>query len=261
MAPLSFFMRIFSLGAAAILGLVVIGESASAQKASPIAVLFVGCPADGQMGPIAAPTAVRETPAAPASAGSRLTYYASTHLGVLAPRGWHCFGLYGSNGSILIATPDAHDANELMRPETRLSGPVVQLSRTYGGTSGRIWVADVAARLFPAAKPFVQRVMDEGLLPNDKFSFRPYADDRLTRRSETEVEFLTPGNREGIGTSSRIARNAEPISGVAILLPTDNVYDLIYLAIRLPTEMRPLSPTIVKSVETDHETPPLGNPR
>ena len=31
-APLSFFMRIFSLGAAAILGLVVIGESASAQK-------------------------------------------------------------------------------------------------------------------------------------------------------------------------------------------------------------------------------------
>ena len=48
------------------------------------------------------------------AAAAQLAYYASRDLGVLAPRGWHCLGLEGSNGSVLIVTPEPHGAADLM---------------------------------------------------------------------------------------------------------------------------------------------------
>ena len=35
-----------------------------------------------------------------------LAHYRSEHLGVLAPRGWHCLETYGSNGASLFVSPD-----------------------------------------------------------------------------------------------------------------------------------------------------------
>ena len=129
-----------------------------------------------------------------------------------------------------------------------------------GGTSGRFGVAKIAARLFPIAKPFVQQIIDEGLIPKEEFPFGSYPSDALTRRSDTEVEFVTPGNSEGIGTYSRVAINGQPISGVAIWLPDDDM-DLVVLDIRLPPEMHDVSTAIIATVEVNHGAPTPRRPR
>jgi hypothetical protein len=212
-------------------------------------VQFVGCAADGQTGPVAAPSVSNLTPTVPALVASQLAYYASTDLGVFGPRGWHCFGLYGSNGSILIVTPEPHDATDLLRTETNLTGPAIQLSRSIGGTSGRFEVARISARVFPVAKSLVRRVIDEGLIPKGEFPSGPYPNDTLNRRSDTVVEFVTPAYSEGLGTNSRISKNGQAISGVAILVPED--MDLVMLSVRLPSKMQNLVSTIVRAVEAN----------
>jgi hypothetical protein len=221
-----------------------------AQPASSAPVPFVGCAADGQMGPVPAPSASSSAPLVPTPVAPKLAYYASTHLGVLAPRGWHCFGLYGSSGSTLIVTPEQHDATDLLRPNTKLRGPAVELSRIMGGTSGRFEVAKISARVFPVAKAFVQQVIDEGLVPKSEFPSGSYPSDTLNRRSDTEVEFVTPADTDGIGTSNRISKNGEAIHGVAILLPEEDM-DLVLLSARLPSSIQNSAPTIIKAVEAN----------
>jgi hypothetical protein len=68
---------------------------------------FGGCNSDGQVGPLSAPA--RKTMrvlATPAEAGKLAYYKAAKGIGVLAPRGWHCFGTYGSGGDTLFVAPD-----------------------------------------------------------------------------------------------------------------------------------------------------------
>ncbi len=115
----------------------------------------------------------RADTAPPAAAADRLAYYASNDLWVLAPRGWHCFGLYGSNGETLIVTPEAHDGDDFLKADLHLKGPAIQLSNSIGSTSGRFEVAQVGARLFPVAKPFVEQVIQEGPSPRMKFTSGP----------------------------------------------------------------------------------------
>jgi len=230
-------------------------SGAAAQTPSPISVPFVGCAADGQMGPVAAPVGSQSTPVPPASASLHLAYYASTHLGVFAPRGWHCFALYGSSGSTLIVTPELHNAGDLFRAETKLTGPAIELSRIMGGTSGRFEVAKIGARIFPISNSFVQQVIDEGFVPKEEFPTGPYPNDTLTRLSDTEVEFLTTANHEGLGTNDRIAKNSQVISGMAILLPEEDM-DLVILAVRLPPEIQALALAIIQAAERDRGTPP-----
>ena len=90
-----------------------------------------------------------------------------------------------------------------------------------------------------------------------EFPTRPYPNDTLTRRSNTEVEFVTAPNREGLGTYSGIARNDQAISGVAILLPEDDM-NLLLLAVRLPPENQALASIIVRVVERDRGYPCRG---
>ena len=86
----------------------------------------VACPSDGMLGPVAAPAA----PTRPGKAPAGLALYVIPRdLSVLAPRGWHCVGLYGSSGSFLIVTPEPHDAKDFSDRETRVSGPVVVAPR------------------------------------------------------------------------------------------------------------------------------------
>ena len=88
---------------------------------------FVGCASDGQLGPLPASTRGREPPTAPLLQAPELAFYASADLGVLAPRDWHCVGLYGSNGAILIVTLEPHSADDLLKSNSGLTGPAIQL--------------------------------------------------------------------------------------------------------------------------------------
>ena len=243
---------------AAMAGMAVWKDSNIAAIAAPAdSVPFVGCASDGQMGPVAPPalqtlqTGMLHVP--PSQANRFLAYYASTNLGVLAPRGWHCAGVYGSNGAALFVTPEKRPPETYLRQGIKLTGPAIQLSFAYGDTSGRFEVAGIAGRIFPAAHDFVQGVINEGLAPRNDFSFTPFPDDRLVRGGPTEVEFETPANRDGLGTYSLLARSDQPIAGVAILEPGE--MNLVLLNVRLPPGLRRFSSAIVQNVERNKGNP------
>lgn len=224
-------------------------RAATPAPTASVQVPFVGCASDGQTGPQAAPTGKSKAVAIPAAAAQRLAWYkAQDGSGVLAPRGWHCFSTYGSDGSNLFVSPDAIDAKMLFSDDWKgFAGPVVQMSYSSGGTSGRFEVAKVIARVFPAYKQFTQNVIAEGIAPASGFPFGPYATDKLTYRAKNIVEFETPANMQGLGTDSRLLPNASPIDGVDLITGADT--DLIQLSARFSAKDCDLIPLIVKQVE------------
>ncbi len=213
----------------------------AAQRPAPLP--FVGCASDGQTGPQPAPKTPAHLPRVTGPAAGRLAYYESKDLGVVAPRGWRCFGLYGSNGSILIVTPEP--PGDLLKPGAGLKGSAVQLSVSLADTSGRFEAAEVAARLFPSRKAFALRVMAEGLEPKSSFQFGPFPTDTIRRYGATTVAFETPANTVGMGTKSRLVPNGDPIHGLAMMSP-DN--DLTVLVVRVPNEQRDLAMAIADAV-------------
>jgi hypothetical protein len=229
----------------------IFSQTQSATSAVASQVPFVGCASDGQVGPQAAPTGSSKVVAIPAAAAQRLAYFKSEYgPGVLAPRGWHCFSNYGSDGSNLFVSPDAIDSTQLLSMDWKgFTGPVIQISIAEGGTSGRFEVAKVIARVFPAFNQFAQNVIAEGIEPASDFPFGPYASDKLTDRGANIVEFETPANTAGLGTDSRLLPNASPINGVAIIAGADT--DLIQLSARVSAKDRDLIPVIVKQAESD----------
>jgi hypothetical protein len=226
------------------------GSGAPAQPAT-VTVPFVGCASDGQGGPVKAPSGKSPAVAIPAGVAQRLAYYkAEFGPGVLAPRGWHCFSTYGSNGASLFVSPDPIDSKTLLSLDWKgFTGPAVQISVSSGGTSGRFEVAKIVARVFPDYKAFAQSVIAEGIEPASDFPFGPYPNDKLTYRGKSVVEFETPANTQGLGTDSRLQMNASPINGVAIVAGADT--DLFLLAARVSDQDRDLLPVIVKQAEID----------
>ena len=212
---------------------------------------FVGCASDGQAGPLAAPTGHSMAVAVSAAEASRIAYYAAQYgPGVLAPRGWHCFSTYGSDGTNLFVSPDAIDSKALFSAEWKgFAGQAIQISNAMGDTSGRFAVAKVIARIFPAYKQFAENVISEGIEPASDFPSGPYPNDKLTYRGKSVVEFETPANTQGLGTDSRLLPNASPIDGVAIISGEDT--DLIQLTARVSAKDRDLISLIVKQVESD----------
>ncbi len=218
---------------------------------------FVGCASDGQMGPQAAPARESQEAVVPAAMTQRLAFYQARYgFGVLAPRGWHCFSTYGSDGINLFVSPNPIDTKALFSPDWKgFNGEAVQISYVDGDTSGRFRVAKVIARVFPAYKAFAQSVIAEGSEPASDFPLGPYPKDKLTSRGQDFMEFETPANTQGLGTNSRLQANASPIEGVAII--TEGVVDLVQLSMRLSEHDRDLIPIIVKQVE-GHEAVPDG---
>jgi hypothetical protein len=214
---------------------------------------FVGCEADGQTGPLKAPGGKSVQVLISADAASRLAYYKSEEgLGVLAPRGWHCFGVYGSNGYSLYVSPERITATEVFSSNWKgFAGPAIELAAQNGDTSGRFTVARVIARVFPERKPFVERVIAEGVAPADSFPPGPYPADKLTYRSNQMVEYATPANADGLGTDSRLIKSTQPISGVAILV--GETPDLVHLAVRLSPDLSDLASSIIQQLEGDAE--------
>lgn len=208
------------------------------------------------MGPLKAPAGKSHPVPIPAASVRRLEYYKAGYgPGVLAPRGWHCFSTYGSNGSNLFISPDPIDGKTVLLSNDwkGFAGQAIQLSYSYGGTSGRFEAARVIARVFPAYKQFAQSVIADGLEPASDFTFGPYPTDKLTSRAKNIVEFETPANVQGLGTNSRLQPNATPIDGVAIISGEDT--DLILLSARLSAKDRDLIPLIVKQVEAEAGPP------
>jgi hypothetical protein len=220
--------------------------AALAPRADLVDVPVVGCAIDGQ---ISEP--VRQTPAyahvAPASVAPELAFYEAGFGGVLAPRGWHCIGSEGSGGSALFVTPEQLDRSPI---DKKVEGPVVAFFVAFTDTSfsGRDSVARVAARLFPAHKAFVvhtvkvQRENTGSIIPN-AYPFGPPPDDRITRRSPSLVEFTTPPNKEGMGTSGGIAKGDEPIAGAAFLAQDNTCVQTI--SVRLPDKQKALAPSVI----------------
>jgi hypothetical protein len=217
-----------------------------------VTIPFIGCKSDGQVGPLDAPTGQAQPTNLSSPDAQRLAYYkAENGIGVLAPRGWHCFSTYGSSGSNLFVSPEAIDAKKLLSTDWKgFTGPAIQISVADGGTSGRFQVAKVIARVFPDHRQFVRDVVAEGIEPATSFPLGPYPQDKLTYRSKSVVEFETPGNADGLGTASRLQASSIAIRGVAILLSGDET-SLIQLSVRLPERDRDLAPAILQQVERE----------
>lgn len=140
-------------------------------KTSVVRVPFVGCPSEGQGGPNPAPKRAGKEVVLDAGAARRLAYYESeSSWGVLAPRGWHCFGTYGSSGGSLTVSPYSLTFDNL----GTLNGPFIEVTELSGETSGRFRVARVIARVFPTQREFAESVIKEGLEPASDFPFGPY---------------------------------------------------------------------------------------
>jgi hypothetical protein len=218
-----------------------------------IRVPFVGCESEGQAGPVAAPKGTEMALQLDARVAGKLAYYkAESTIGVLAPLGWSCFGIYGSNGAALLVTPDLPKREDLFSPTGKsIATPAIQISTSYGKTSGRFDVARVIARIFPLQKAFVQDVIRERIEPAENFPSGPYPDDTITYRRNRIVEFKTPPNEKGLGTMSRLQPSSLSIDGVAIL--TDEM-DLLFLTVRLPSDKTDLKSSIIQQVEQEHES-------
>ena len=222
-----------------------------------VTVPFVGCASDGQTGPQAAPSGAAKAVRIDAAAALKLAYYSDGSTGgVLAPRGWSCFGTYGSSGSTLYVAPQPLASAEVLSMSWGgLAGPGVQLSVSTGDTSGRFTVAAVIARVFPSRMAFAKAVIGEGLEPASAFPSGPFPGDQMTARGDTVAEFVTPANAQGLGSAySRLKPDGDPISGVAILAgPTP---DLALAAVRLAGDQANLAPTTIRQLEQD-EAPNL----
>jgi len=225
--------------------------AAAPPQAASVQVPFVGCASDGQVGPLKAPTGPGRAFAIPRAFVQRLAYYKAEYgIGVLAPRGWHCFSTYGSDGSNLFVSPDPINPKAPFTTDWKgLSGEAIGVSVSLGGTSGRFQVAQIIMRVFPAYAAFARNVIAEGVEPASSFPSGPYPNDKLTYRGKNIVEFETPANAEGLGTNSRLQSGAGPIDGVAIVSGADT--DLTQLSARLKDNDRDLTQTIVSQVELE----------
>jgi hypothetical protein len=182
----------------------------------------VGCPQDGQAGPQEAPMLPKDVRVIiPERVASSLAYYSageSPGSGVLGPKGWDCFGTYGSGGSTLFVMPRRLGDPILDRFEKLKEGPAVIRRTSIGGTSGRFRVARISARIFPRARPFVERVRKEGLEDPSDYVFVPWDTDQLNRLSDFAVSYVTPVGSDGLGTALGLAPGHTPISGLVLLI-------------------------------------------
>lgn len=216
---------------------------------------FVGCAQDGQGGPQPAPTGQPKMVVMDPAAAAKLAYYSAGTGGVLAPRGWFCFGAYGSDGAVLYLAPaQIRSADVLSDTWAAGAGPAIEAAVSTGDTSGRFTVAQIIERVFPAHRAFAQAVIGEGIEPPTQFPPGPFPTDRTVNKGDTVVEYETPAGAQGLGTTfSRLTPAASPIDGAAVL--QGQTPDLAFLAVRLTPDLQSLTPAIVQQFEADSAAP------
>jgi len=227
---------------------------ASPLLAQRTTVPFIGCKSDGQLGPQKAPTGKSKVVSIPTKSAQRLAYYEMGFgVGVLAPRGWYCFGTYGSGGEALHVSPELIDGMKLFSQEWRgFAGPAIEIDHSYGGTSGRFTVAETIAEVFPAHQASLRSLVEEEVLSASDFPTGPFPADSLIYISNEVVEYETPAQADGLGTQSNLRKGDRPISGVAILV--GKTPDLLRLSVRLPADLSDLTSVIIQQVERDAST-------
>jgi len=230
-----------------------LAPSSGQNKQAPVArVPFVGCRSDGQAGPVEAPDEAEKAVQVEPGIAQKLAYYKSAVTpGSLGPRGWYCLGEYGSGGSsILFIKPEPIAEATL----AEITGPVIEIDSNSGDTSGRFEVARVIARVFPKHLAFVQSVIDLFDFFASEVAYGPYPTDKLVYRSDRVVEYITPPNSIGLGTTNFVKPNDEPIEGVAILQgPTP---DLLLLSVRLPPDMYAIKSPVIRHLEYEASNQP-----
>jgi hypothetical protein len=215
---------------------------------------FVGCAQDGQTGPKMAPSGSPKTVVLDPNVAGQLAYYASSYVGVLGPKGWYCFGTYGSSGWSLFLSPSPIRASDVEAERWNAgAGPALEVAVSSGDTSGRFNVAQAIVRAFPSHMAFARQVASDSGGPTPNFAVGPFPADQMTAKSDTVVEYTTAPNAQGLGTTfSLLTASAAPIDGVAILQgPTPDLY---VLAARLPN--RSLINAIMPQFEADTAATP-----
>ena len=177
----------------------------------------------------------------PEGMAASLAYYSAYEgliTGVLAPRGWDCFGLDGSSGATLYVVPHRVGGEIVGRFDKVKDGPAVIRSFANGDTSGRYIVNRIGARIFPRARAFFERIRDDDL---ETLVFAPWPDDRLDYLTDFAVAYVTPAGANGLGTAAGFATAREPISGLAFLMGSggDGTH-LEQIAVRLDRKDRGL---------------------
>jgi hypothetical protein len=167
--------------------------------ATVVRVPFVGCESSGQVESLPAPSGADEAVQLGASTARRLAYYKAEYSsGVLAPRGWYCFGTTGSSGSDVFVTPQPVNKDDFFSSAWHgFTGPVILIEGIGGAGSGRYAIAQVTARVFPKLKAFVKEVIGPDLDLASDFPFGRYPNDRLIYRGDRLVEYETPPHSEG----------------------------------------------------------------
>jgi hypothetical protein len=118
---------------------------------------FVGCKSDGQTGPVEAPRGAPTSLQIPRQIAQHLAYYSAGGIAVLGPRGWSCFSVYGSSGSMLYVVPESVTAdNILLRHQQGFDDPAIELADISGQGSGGRAVVSAMARAFPAWRKQVE---------------------------------------------------------------------------------------------------------
>lgn len=212
-------------------------------SASAATVPLVLCPTAGEVGPQTAPNQPpRTVDVSPAQAAQLAYFQPEDGPGVLAPRGWHCLDLYGSNGDILLLTPE--------QPSTSkgFAGPAIQVTVRGGNSSGRFDVARLILRYFPSYRKFADTVRAEGQETIDPA--KPYPNDKLLHQDKRSVETLTPAHAAGFGTASRLLANDQPIHGLAMLV--GGTPDLLLAQARLPPAMAALIEPLFRQLRQDY---------
>jgi hypothetical protein len=179
-------------------------------------------------------------------AAAQLSYYTVAALpGVYGPKGWHCTMWNGSNGRILLITPQRLAPPYFPLPV--ISGPAVMIQSTEGKDSGRFHVAIVAAELFPVVgREFIKRVRQEHLISDSSFDAEHYPDDYVQYLSDRFVQYATPANRSGLGTEGMLDMSVLPVRGLTILNTQAQVISLTEVRIRLPSELNAAAETILR---------------
>ena len=103
----------------------------SKRRKGQVSVPLVGCASDGQTGFLEAPESGTISVGIGRDMGRGLAYYkAASAMGVLAPRGRHCFGTYGSGGYTLFVSAEPIDVLGAPSGPSGLSNLAIRLSYT-----------------------------------------------------------------------------------------------------------------------------------
>jgi hypothetical protein len=222
----------------------------SGVKAEIANVHTVGCAQDGQVDFQLPPRLPDTIPVkVPVGTASSLSFYSAHEqldTGVIAPKGWSCFGVYGSSGSTLYVTPIEIEGPILDRAKRIGRSPAVVSKYVIGDTSGRFTVARMAARLFPQTRSFVESVLSKGLVDTKDFAFEIVSSDTIDRLSDSAITFSTPSGKQGLGTELLESAGDQAISGLVLLDQyAPNGFNLEHLAVRLSAHDGPLASAII----------------